>query len=499
MKKIAHSIPRFAKRWIPYLLLLYIIVGIASYLTNPFTKYTIVNVPFQSTVGEDGQLKLVEQHGLRLRTNRAYGVFVWFKSGYHIFNNVYAGGKPSRSEILQDIIRDIHILRFDPNEPYLISGDHFSTLYIRSLGIFYHTLLDPRTALDDSDWSNRQRIYLQTTAYALDVFKDAPRLSTTIVPVGMSSVSLMNVYTPPSDTLYSLLYALDVMSSTETLEDTYRIDITPQYQLQTRAAAQELLHTHRTNLARHYQTFVQDTVDPETQLVRKDILLSGAKDIAKRQSAFYDNVMLWKTTQLAQKHNVIDPDPQYLTDLKAQILTTYWNEEMGCFLEDQSQEAIDGKYYSSDWLIALKTGFLDPFNPQDRQYYTGCVSYIQANGLDQPFGLKYQQKVRHHRLHPIVRFMAPEYGGTTIWSNWGMEYIKLLTLLYQTMGQEEYLTRARQQLESYTNKIVEYGCYPEVYDERGNMYKNLFYKSICQTGWVVTYEQAKLMVESQPK
>lgn len=497
MKKIVRTIPRTAKRWIPYLFLLYVLVGVASYLTNPFTKYTIVNVPFQTTLGEDNQLHLVEQHGLRLRTNRAYGVFVWLKSGYHIINNVYAGGHRARSEALQDIIQDIHTLRFDPSEPYLISGDHFSTLYIRSLGIFYHTLLDPRTALSDEDWFNRQRIYLQTTAYALDVFKDSPRLSTTIVPVGMSSVSLMNVYAPPSDTLYSLLYALDVMSTTTTLENTYPINTLPQRQLQTQAAAQALLNKHRADLIRHYNTYVQDVLDPDTQLVRKDILLSGTKDIAKRESAFYDNVMLWKTTQLAQKHKLIEPDSQYLEDLKARILHTYWSEEMGCFLEDQSTEAIEGQHYSSDWLITLKTGFLDPLNPEDRTYYTSCVRYIQANGIDQPFGLKYQQNLRKHRLYPIVRFMAPEYGGTTIWSNWGMEYIKLLVLLHQTTGQDEYLASANSQLEAYTNNIVKYGCYPEVYDEHGKMYKNVFYKSICQTGWVVTYEQAKLMVESQ--
>jgi hypothetical protein len=496
MKKVAKRLQKTGARWLPYIIAIYITVGIASHLTNPFTRYTIVRMPFQTSVGDDGQLQLVEEGGLRLRKNRLYGVFVWLKSGYHIVQNVYTGGKPSKAETLNEVISDIHKLRFDPNEPYIISGDHFSTLYIRSLGIFYHTLLDPRTALNDEDWINRQKIYLQTTAYALDVFKDSDRLSTTIVPVGVNSVSLMNVYSTPSDTLYSLLYALDTMMSSSTLENIYPMKTLPKYQLQTQHAALALLNANRTDLQRHYKTYLDTVVDPETTLVRKDILLSGTKDIAKRESAFYDNIMLWKTHQLAQKLNLTESNPAQLEQLKQKILSTYWSPEMGCFLEDQSQEAIDHKYYSSDWLIILKTGFLDPFQDTDRKYYIDCVSYIQKERIDQPFGLKYQQEIRKHRLHNIVRMTAPEYGSTTIWSNWGMEYIKLLVLLSETTQQPEYLKHAEQQLNSYTDKIVEYGCYPEVYDGHGRMFKNFLYKSVCQTGWVVTYEQAKAMIDS---
>jgi len=431
-----------------------------------------------------------------LRTSRFYAVFVWMKSGFHIFQNVYSGGKASKSDTLNEIISDIHKLRFDPNEPYLISGDHFSMLYIRSLGIFYHSLLDPRTALDKQDWINRQKIYLQTTAYALEVFSRSPRLSTTIVPVGINSVALMNVYATPSDSLYSMLYALDVMQSTSYLENIYPSKQAGRFPLQTQNAAATLLNTYRKDLARHYDTYVNSVVDPQTGLIRKSLLLSGTKDIARRQSAFYDNVILWKTEELAQKLSIIPSNPQHLVELKTRILETYWKKKIGCFIEDQSADAIAGNYYSSDWLIVLPTGFLDTYNPRELPYYLGCVDYIQNKGLDQPFGLKYQENPRSNRLYTIVRVLTPEYGGTGIWSNWGMEYIKLLVLLYNNTGQMAYLAKAKQQLDSYSDKIVEYGCYPEVYDEHGKMFKNFFYKSVCQTGWVVTYEEARNMVNS---
>lgn len=498
-KRIIRRSAKWSKKWLPAIIIAYMIVGVLSYLTNPFTRYTLVSVPFQTELREDGQLVILKQANLRLRTSVFYGVFAKAKSGYHILANAYSGTKRTKTETLNEIIADIHKLRFDPNEPYLISGDHFSMLYIRSLGIFYHTLLDPRTPLDQEDWLNRQKIYLQTTAYALAVFDESAKLSTTIVPVGEISVSLMNIYAPPSDTLYSLLYALDVMRSSTALENTYPFIPQQRYQLQTRAAADQLLVEYQPSLQRHYATFMTYVIDPETGLVRKDILLSGTKDISKRQSALYDNVMVWKTTQLAQKLGVIPEDAEYLKELKAKILATYWRPEMGCFLEDQSPAALANNYYSSDWLIVLKTGFLDPFNANELPYYESCVTYIQQQQLDQPFGLKYQQQIRPSRLYTLVRIGAPEYGSTAIWSNWGMEYTKLLALMYQATGQENYLKRAQEEIRSYTDKIVQYGCYPEVYDEDGQMYMNNFYKSICQTGWVVTYEQAKALVDSISK
>lgn len=490
---------KWAKRWLPAIIAAYTLVGVLSYLTNPFTRYTLVHVPFQTELKENGQLSVLKEGNLRLRTSFFYGIFAKAKSGYHILANASSGTKRSKAETLNDIIVDIHKLRFDPNEPYLISGDHFSMLYIRSLGIFYHTLLDPRTALDQEDWINRQKIYLQTTAYALAVFRESAKLSTTIVPVGEVSVALMNIYAPPSDTLYSLLYALDVMRSTTALENTYPYLSAQRLPLQTREAATQLLDEYKLPLQRHYYTFMDDVIDPQTGLVKKNILLSGTKDIAMRQSAFYDNVMVWKTTQLAQKLGIIPEDQQYVDALKQTILDTYWQPEMGCFLEDQSDEAVAQQYYSSDWLIVLMTGFLDPYNPKELPYFEGCVNYIQANGIDHPFGLKYQQQMRNWRLYRLVRIGAPEYGSTAIWSNWGMEYAKLLGMMYQVTGDRKYLDKAQQEMSWYTDKIIEYGCYPEVYDERGMMYENRVYKSICQTGWVVTYEQAKALIESLTK
>jgi len=432
---------------------------------------------------------------LFIRTSIFYRSFSAIKTLYHIFGNVYQGDKSTKSSQLTEIIQEIHQKRFDPENLFLISGDHFSSLYIRSLGIFYASLLDPRTALNEIDWLNRQKIYLQTTAYALEVFSQSSFLSTTIVPVGVRSVSLLNIYSPPSDSLFSLLYALRVMQTSEDLLNIYPFESNSSPKLQTSQAAQILLFEYQDTLLRHYQNYIASTVDPSTDLIKKNILLSGTKDITKRESAFYDNVILWKTQQLAQQLGIVPVDQDRLNALKKRILKTYWLSNEGYFLEDQSMAARDQGYYSSDWLIVLQTGFLSPQNPEERFYFEESVSYIQQNKLDQPFGLRYQLTNRAERVYPLVQLFLPEYGGTTIWSNWGMEYIKLLMLLHKETGNANYLETAKRQLQSYSDNIVKYHCYPEVYDSSGKMLRNFFYKSVCQTGWVVSYEQAVKMVE----
>jgi hypothetical protein len=482
-----------ASRW---LFILYIGVFVFSYLTNPFTKYNFIQQPFISVEQANGQISLEEERSLRLRQNYFFRQLIWLKSGYHILGNVIGGSKKAQSLRVSGIIEEIHKLRFNPNNPYLISGDHFSTLYPRSLGIFYQTLLDPRTSLGDEDWSNRQKIYLQTTAYALDAFKNAPNLTTTIVPIGPSSVSLLNIYAYPSDTLYSLLYALSIMRSPAQLVETYPFSVPVTAVPQTATQANLLLDTYRASLTRHLSNYDQTVFDPQTGLVRTNILLSGTKDITHHRSSFYDNVVYWKTHHLAQELKLEPANPAQLAALKQRILDKFWLASEGHFLEDLSPESIAGHYYSSDWLIALMTGFLDPRKADEQHYFTQSVAYIQAHDLDYPFGLKYQDQDRPERQYFFPRFFSPRYGSTVIWSHWGMEYIKMLVLLAQSTGDKRYLQAAQHQLDTYTQNILKYQGYPEVYDSNGKMYQTLFYKSVRQTGWVVNYQQAKAMVEA---
>lgn len=484
-------------------LLLVVVVGLFSYFTNPFVKFSVVIDPYTEISYHDAAFDLTSNSALIVQDDAFFRSLAQVKSFWHIFSSYFAGGQKAKRTSVDQIIREIHELRFQPDQPFLISGDHFSVFYPRSLGIFYHSILDPRTALDETDWNHRQHLYLKSTAYALQVYAQSDRLSTTIVPVGPRSVALMNIYAPPSDTLYSLLYALKVMQDSSELTERYRFVPLPDAQvteaavmsLQTASAAAQLTRDHLPDLQRHYQQYLSDVVDPATGLVRTDMYLSSTKDIVKRHSSFYDNIVLWRTKQLAMELGIIDPNLAELAALKQKILTQFWLEPEGYFLEQLEPTAMQRKDYSSDWIFAYMSGFLNPQIPEERRLLTRSVSYIQRNALDQPFGLQYSADRRDDQLYGIVRYTAPAYGSTTIWSNWGMEYIKLLADLAFETADPVYLEQADRQLAAYTFNIKRYRGYPEVYDANGDFFRTPFYKSIRRTGWVVSYEQARDMVE----
>lgn len=474
------------------------VVSIYFHITNPFVRFTVVEQPFEVLSDQDHNIWLTETKVLRVRENRLSQKIAEFKCGYHILSNVISGSQKARATNTQEIIADIHALRFNPQLPFLISGDHFSVLYPRSLGIFYHSLLDPRTALNPEDWFNRQALYLKTTAYALESFKNAANLTTTITPVGPQSVSLVNFHRPPSDTLYSLLYALERLKSADTLETIYPFpaDAQSPYVVNTAHQADQLLAQYSDSLRRHLATYSDFVYDQQTGLIKKDLLLSSTKDATMRSSAFYDNVIYWKTYQLAGELGIVEVDQQFLTDLKQRILTTFWAPEVGIFLEDLSPAALEQHIYSSDWLIAYMTGFLDPANPEEQEYLVRSLEYIDKTGINRPFALWYQDKTYAERQYPLLRVFAPSYGSSSIWSHWGMEYIKLIARLYQLTGDERYLKEAQYQIAAYTQNIKTYQGYPELYDTRGKMYQRLVYKSVRQTGWVVNFEEAEKMVNS---
>lgn len=491
---------KWKRRTAAIIIVFTIFIAIFAYFTNPFVRFSLIVDPFHSIDYQEGQFVLSEDSAIIVRNDPYLRVLGLLKAGWHIVDGRFVGGPKAKAGTVDEIIAEIHNLRFNPEQPFLISGDHFSVLYPRSLGIFYHSALDSRTALNEEDWKNRQLIYLKTTAYALQVFEEADRLSTTVVPIAPRSVVLINIYDPPSDTLYSLMYALRVLQDKNTIERLYPYSSTQstvQFPLQTTREANKLLDDHKQMLERYFKKYQQDVYDQQTGLVRTDISLSGTKDIARRHGAFYDNVIFWRTTQLAQELGVTPKDEQFLFELKNRIIKTYWDEETGVFLEDLSERSKEVHAYSSDWLIVQMTGFLDPNDPTELIYLKRVIEYIQENEIDQPFGMRYETDTSRAQLAGLPRIFAPAYGTTAIWSNWGQEYIKLLVRVGEVTGDEAYFDQANKQLEAYTFNITRYRGYPEVYDTHGDFFRQMFYKSVRQTGWVVSYEQARGMYKAK--
>lgn len=472
----------------------FILLVLYSALSNPYGRASRVKNPFD-TERRGKNIRLYKRFDLKIRKNLFWRSFAYAKCAWHIVSNVHAGKKAERGTV-ESVIRDIHQIRFDPKKPYLISGDHFNVLYPRNLGVFYYATLDSRSTLDKTDWEMRQRIYLQSVAYALAAFKENGDCTTTIVPVGSYAATCINIYHYPSDALYGILFALSALTDNSFFERRYPFESENAFVLETKDATQKLLDENHELIAHLVRKYHEQIFDTEAGLVRADIHISSAKDITVRTSAFYDNVIFWKTFQLARTLGIENIPAIDLAGLKERILKTYWYEEGGYFLEDRSQESVAEKYYSADWLSAYFTGLLDTTKPDERRYLERAVEHTIAEKLDMPFPLRYQGADRANRQVPLVRLVVASYGGTAIWSFWGAEFIKLLVALSEYSSDSAFLDRAGRHIDAYQKNMLRFRGYPEVYETKGSMLRTLFYNSVRQTGWVVGFEQAVSMFKA---
>lgn len=480
-----------------YLLIVSAVLSILALITNPFSAASIITLPYRVTISKKGTVVDDASSRLSVRQGFLWRAFAVIKSGTHIMHTRYVHSKRSNSSDVDEVIKDIHTLRYDPNKLLLISGDHFSGLFVRNLGVFLYPVMDRSFGIDEKDWHDRQITYLQTVAYALATYAKYETLTTTIMPTSRLGATCVNFYAYPSDTLYGIFYAL---ATTTGVESGRPYDYAePLWDLNIGVAAKDLLIAHTHSLKGHYTRYRATVFDEKTLLIKKSVHLSGAKDITKRTCAFYDNVIFWKTTQLAMKLGIIPWDKVFLAKLKQTILDAFWLEDAGHFLEDQSEIGLKNQYYSSDWLIVLATGFLDPFKKSERVYYERTVEYIRQTAIDLPFPIKYHADTRADRQFLAVRIAVASYGGDAIWSFWGMEYIKVLYALGKTgktAERDEYYQQALRHIDSYERAMLKYGGFPEVYDAKGALLKTRLYQSICQTSWVIGFEQVRSIRDS---
>ncbi|HET6746946.1 MAG TPA: hypothetical protein VFH06_02470 [Candidatus Saccharimonadales bacterium] len=480
------------KKYLFTALIAIVVIGIFHIwlsLTNPYASWNIVQQPYITTVAEN-RIEAKKQFDLHVYSGVAAQAVGYYKSGFLIVQNAYTGSPKAPTSNPNEIIDYIHNLRFDPSKPYLISGDQFSVLYPRNLGVFYNSLLDPKTIHNQKDWENRQRIYLQSALYALDAFTNGDTLTTTIVPTGAKSVALTEVHpgSVPSDTLYGILYAFNALQNDSPYKNS-------PYKLQTTKTVRDILASRRADLQKLLGIYLSQVQDPHTKLIRNDLHLAAARDGVTRESSFYDNVILWKTLSLANDLGIQSTPDSQLAALHEVILARYWDESEGHFKDDIRNH--DPKTnYSSDWLIALPTGFLSAANPAHLPYIEKSIHFIRDQHIADPFPIKYQAKLSAKDVPWVVKTFVPNYGGDAIWSYWGAQYITLLADTYEQTHNLSYLTDATQAVQKYRQKMAETRGFPETFTANGDFLQNGVYKSIRQTGWVVQFEAAEQKVNA---
>lgn len=478
-------------------------------VTDPYFKHTSVIPPFQTTIEETGVISIATQIEPILINSRLAKLLALLKTGLRIPLYAFIYQEKPLHGSADEIIAQIHEIRFNPQRPYVITGSHYPDLYMRNMGVFFNALLDPRLDTTESDWQNRQRLALQTIAYDLAFIQQNQQAVTTIVPLGNNKFTGLNIYTPPSDSLFAILYSLKALTDPTHIYALFPIRVQDEacqntrtedpntncirevvgYPLQTQSAAETLLSQHHSALTRAINNYLSTSLDPETHLVRQDIHLSSARDGVKRSSSFYDNVIAWATVQTADDLGIPHQETLSKEEWKQRILEAFWDEELGIFKDELHSDT----HFSADSLIVTSTGFFDLSQEADKQKLARMLSYIENHHLDQPFPLKYTAQNNKDQMHPAVRYFAPSYMGDGIWSHWGMEYIKAQLVLAPENCR--LATSAQAHLKKYQDNIEKYGGYPELYKANGDFFTSPLMKSVLHTGWVVNYEQAQVMAE----
>lgn len=466
------------------LLLLFVGFHIWLHFSSPYAATPFVDLPYTTAV-ENGAITYTQQYKTWVLSNPLADLLGYYKQGFLIVENTLFGGKRINATDENAVIDEIHHIRFDPSKPYLISGDQFSVLYPRNLGVFYNQLLDPNTAHSQLDWENRQRIYLQSALFAIDGLADSDVPKTTLIPIGPRTIVTTQVHPGDigSDSVYGLLYSLDMMRSD-------RVSTSGEYRIQTRESVERVLREKKTKLDHIVTSYITAVRDPKTGMVREDVRLASARDGVTRKSSFYDNVILWKTLELAQKLGIHTTSQNELDTLKERIKNQYWSENQGYYMNDKYDDS-----FSSDWLIGYVTGFFDHTNKTDLQRSERTVSYIDKHNIAEPLPIKYQEGDAVD-MPFIISTFVPMYGSEAIWSYWGAQYITLLADLTHATGKDSYRKQAAIYVDRYDKAIVRDGGFAETYSPDGLFLRHGLYKSIRITGWVVQYEHAKAQLEA---
>lgn len=449
------------------------------HLSNPYAAVNFVQQPFTTDVGRNGEITYTQHFTPYVLSDPISDFIGYYRQGFLIVQNTFFGGDELEHTTSEDIIGEIHDIRFDPDKPYLISGDQFSVLYTRNLGVFYNQLLDPNTAQSEEDWHNRQRIYLQSVLYATEGLSVGDTPKTTLVPIGPRAVTHTSVHPGDygSDTVYGLLYAIDKMNSENTSVD-------GKYKIQTKNSINRLLSEKHDKLEKIVNVYLDHVQDPNTKLVKTDIKLAAARDGVTRSGSMYDNMVLWKTLELANKLGIKEMQQTELDTIKAKIKDQYWNEKNGYYANDTKDDS-----FSSDWLIGFPIGFFDLADKIDLERTQKTVTFIENNGLSHPLPIKYQLG-NPDEAPFIIRHFVPDYGGEIIWSYWGAQYITLLNDLYEVTHNKQYHELAGADINAYNLAIVRDGGFAETFNKDGKFMRVGLYKSIRVTGWVVQFEHA---------
>ena len=311
------------------------------------------------------------------------------------------------------------------------SAGHFREFYIRDFAYF----IDAHIRLGYKD-----RV-LKTLAYALDKFSKQ-KLATTLTPSG-KAIDIFN-YAP--DSLALLIYSLRT------------------------AKANSLIKKYKDFLNKEIRRFYNLVLDKEKGIVKSNVIFSSIKDNAVRNSSMYNNCMLGLLADELKKIKILD-NPFKKYDFRKNIKKYFWTGDY--FKEDLNSDIVAGDANT----FPFWTGLF-----KDKKMFKSCLRKMQEQNLDKPFPLRYTDK-RHKEKHSFIDKLVPNYEGDTVWVHLGLCFMDVVKRYDKKL--------LKRYLDKYSNNILLYRNFLEIFDKNGKPFRTLFYHSDEEMSWCAKYLELK--------
>ncbi len=338
-----------------------------------------------------------------------------------IISNKYRG---KAVDICNKIVHDCWNGRF-----FQTSTSNFTQFWTRDFGWCVNSLLK-------LDYGKEVH---QTLRYALNRFKEAEKITTTITPKG-------EPFDFPKQSIDSLPWLIHAI----------RLSKFP-----------FAVYTDLLNI--EIKKFQEEFID-DTGLV-KEGHFSSMKDFAIRKSSCYDNSMVGMlAADLAKinsrKKKLENPFEKY--DYGKLIVDNFWNGEY--FFDDlQKKEYVAGDANLFPFVCGLV---------EDNNLLKKAINSMEEAKLAEPFPLKYTAS-RKYVDFISEEFFLRDYESSAVWMHMGPLYVKLL----RKVDPE----KANKYKKKYTGLIEMHHNFLEVFDSNGKPFSTPFY--YCDDGmlWAANY------------
>lgn len=304
-----------------------------------------------------------------------------------------------------------------------VSRGHFNAFYIRDFAFFVNSHIK---------LGYKKRV-IKTLKYALDKFSKQ-KLTTTITASGKA----IDIFRYSPDSLALLIYSLR------------------------KANAYDLIKKYKKFLNKEIKRFYNVVLDKEKGIVKSNKVFGSIKDNAIRSSSVYDNCMLGLLADELKKIKILD-NPFKKYNFRKTIKETFWNGSY--FKEDLKSNVVAGDANT----FPFWTGLF-----KNKKMFKSCLKKIQENKLDKPFPLRYTNK-RYKEKHSFIDSLVPNYEGDTCWIHLGLCFMDVVKK-YDKKLLKKYVKQ-------YSDNLIKYKNFLEIYDKEGKPYKSMFYYSDESISW----------------